>query len=496
MNAATTSPTRRWWQIPAQALLFTTLAFAAVLPLLRVTRVVSWPWALVLAPFTAVGMLSAGGGVFVLLRDRIRALRGLADGSAGGLTEAPEQLEPPLVADEAGDGILVKHPELLAAICHGFRRHKFQPRLLGRPITDPWGMYQAVAAGSSLDYQQFRALVRRHTEALAEMGRKKKGRRPSDSQALHEAVRAFQRCSARTEKGRGDPDCTFEHVAAIFGARVPSRDAQLKTIAPKVRKLLERQYPQLATASLADGSRVKYDEWQNQATRDRRELAMLRKAHDRVNAKLEQTQAELAQARAHSDALRDRIETDRQAARTAARVEREQAFDELRAQMDRERAESARQLQRLELERDRLAATVEALNSERDSLERALFESDESEDDGVRDEVSAAELVGLRVLLVGGAEHQIPPIREHLAAHGVQLLHQDDPAAAERVAGVHVVVLWIRFVSHPTALTVKRECRLRGVPVRYWSRTAPASLVGLLAKARADVGVVAGDNEE
>ena len=31
MNAATTPPPRRWWQIPAQVLLFTTLAFAAVL---------------------------------------------------------------------------------------------------------------------------------------------------------------------------------------------------------------------------------------------------------------------------------------------------------------------------------------------------------------------------------------------------------------------------------------------------------------------------------
>lgn len=32
---------------------------------------------------------------------------------------------------------------------------------------------------------------------------------------------------------------------------------------------------------------------------------------------------------------------------------------------------------------------------------------------------------------------------------------------------------YIRFVDHPTYWAVKRECRMRGVPFRYWIRRQP-----------------------
>jgi hypothetical protein len=97
----------------------------------------------------------------------------------------------------------------------------------------------------------------------------------------------------------------------------------------------------------------------------------------------------------------------------------------------------------------------------------------------------ASRLAGLRVLLVGGEEAQVPPIREHLEARGIQLLQQDGASAADLMQGAHLVVLWIRYVSHPTAFTVKRECRNRRVPLTYWARTSPASLAALIEEASA-----------
>jgi hypothetical protein len=95
----------------------------------------------------------------------------------------------------------------------------------------------------------------------------------------------------------------------------------------------------------------------------------------------------------------------------------------------------------------------------------------------------ASRLAGLRVLLVGGEEAQVPSIREHLEARGIQLLQQDGASAADLMQGAHLVVLWIRYVSHPTAFTVKRECRNRRVPLTYWTRTSPASLAALIEEA-------------
>ncbi len=76
------------------------------------------------------------------------------------------------------------------------------------------------------------------------------------------ALDAFRPCAQKAEVGRGHPDCPFEHVTVIFGAESPNRDANLRSVAPKVRALLERQYPQLKTAQLSDGSHVKFAEWQ------------------------------------------------------------------------------------------------------------------------------------------------------------------------------------------------------------------------------------------
>jgi hypothetical protein len=463
------------------------LIAALALPALRAAGVIDTSWTLVLAPFTVAGVLFVGVALWMLARPKLDALRGTfgAFGEAT-LTPAPDHLEPALGAEDAGERILVQHPELLAALCHGFRMMKLQPIVLGKPVTDPWGVYAATLLASSLELEQVRLLARRHTQRYAALGRKELRRTPSDAQVMKRAVQHFHRCAAKSGK-RGNPDCPFEHVTVIFGTRSPNRDAHLKAIAPKVRALLERQYPQLATARLADGSTVEFSKWQKQAMQDRKELARLGKEHERTTHRLEAALADFAEAQKREDRLNAKMEALRTDARAAAREEQAKHVGDLQSALERGRLEHMRELERAEGEKAQLLATIETLSNERDALERALFAEPEGDDTAGQESTTA--LSGMRVLLVGGSERQVPPIREYLESRGVQLLHQDGPAAAELVGGVHIVVLWIRYMSHPTAFALKRECRIRGVPVVYWTRTSPISLVALVASAQASAAL-------
>lgn len=456
------------------------LIAALGLPVLRAAGVIGMSWALVFAPFTVAGVLFVGAALWLLAQPKLAALRGMFGTLETTLTPAPDHLEPPLGAQGSSERILVQHPELLAALCHGFRMLKLQSVVLGRPVTDPWGVYGAAVLASSLELEQVRLLARRHTQRYAAQGRTQLRRTPSDAQVMKRAVQHFHRCAAKSGN-RGNPDCPFEHVTVIFGTHSPNRDAHLKAIAPKVRALLERQYPQLATARLADGSTVEFTKWQKQAMQDRRELARLGREHERTTHRLEATLAELDETRKREHRLTANMETVRNQARTAAREEQVRRVSDLQSALERARLDHSRDLERAEAERAQLLATIESLSNERDALDRALFAEGDGEPG---DPDLPATMTGLRVLLVGGTERQVPPIREYLEARGAQMLHQDGHAAADLVAGVHIVVLWTRYMSHPTAFAVKRECRVRGVPFVYWTRTSPVSLIGLLAAAR------------
>ena len=86
-------------------------AALVVLPLLRWLGVVNWAWALVLAPFTAIGAACLVGVTAFLHREQLAAMRTRVFGaSAGtvGATPPPDRLEPPQAAVEAGDGILAE----------------------------------------------------------------------------------------------------------------------------------------------------------------------------------------------------------------------------------------------------------------------------------------------------------------------------------------------------------------------------------------------------
>jgi hypothetical protein len=460
------------------------LVLALLLPALRISGTVAWPWSLALAPLSLAGAVFLVALAFTHLRRYFSPLQRLVNAShdAASTTPPPERLEPPLAAEAAGERILSQHPELLAALCLGFRMKRLQPVVLGKSVVDAWGVYQAALIASSLELEQVKMLARQHTELYRASGRRAVGKRPPDAILMKKAVEHFGRCAERTSRRGGSTDCPFEHVVVVFGTRTPARDATLKSIAPRVRALLEHQYPQLATASLGDGTAVKYSEWQKQATDDRRELERARKEQQRLQSRLEESAAELKGARQQTEALRADIERARDEARESARAGQEKIVADLRSSLERNQMEHARQLQRLELEQEKMAAASAALTEERDTLERALF--DASDEDGEAGTVEGSTLAGVRILVVGGDARMVGPIREFVEKHGVQMLHDDSVNAALLVGGVDVVVFWIRYLSHPKYFGVRRECRVQGATHCYWTRTSPASLLALVAEAR------------
>jgi hypothetical protein len=465
-----------------EPLLLVAGAVAVTLPLLRIFRVIDWPWALVLSPFTAIGAACAVGVTMFLQRDRLAAIRTRVFGGRTGdaaTTPPPDRLEPPRAAAEAGNAILAEHPEILAALCHGFRMKKLSPSVLGRPVSDPWGVYQAALTATASELGMLQLLASAHTARLAKVRRKDSGR-VSDAAAMRAALDAFRPCAEKAEAGRGHPDCPFEHVTVIFGTQSPNRDANLRSVAPKVRALLERQYPQLETARLDDGSQVKFTDWQRRASKDRAEIARLGRDLERQTRTVEQLRAQVAEAGARADALADAAERRRRDALEDARAGQERVVGDLRAAIDRAANEHARDTQRRETEMAKLAAANDALAAERESLELALLTAASGADDP--DQATELDLTGVRVLLVGGEPRQIASLRERLESLGAQLLHDDSVAAAEHVAHVHVVVFWIRYLSHPTYFGVRQKVRALRTPHGYWARTSPASLAALVAR--------------
>jgi hypothetical protein len=105
-----------------------------------------------LAPFTAAGVVFTAFVVGMAFKPQLDMLLSVMGVARGGL------------AADAGEGILAEHPELLAALCHGFRLGRLQPTVLGRPVTDPWGVYAAALLASSFELEQVKILARKHMQ--------------------------------------------------------------------------------------------------------------------------------------------------------------------------------------------------------------------------------------------------------------------------------------------------------------------------------------------
>jgi hypothetical protein len=477
-------------------LLVAAAAVCVLPPLLRLFGVVDWAWALVLAPFTALGAAVGIGALAFVYREPLGAIRRRLFGDRAGaveLTPPPDRLEPPPAAVEAGEPILADHPEILAALCHGFRMKRLMPAILGHPVADPWGVYEAALAAPAADLGALRMLARLHTARLAAARRKGLGR-VSDAAAMRAALDAFRPCAQKAEAGRGHPDCPFEHVTAIFGADSPKRDANLRSVAPRVRALLERQYPQLETATLADGSQVKFVAWQREASEDRAELARLRKELERRDRSTDELRAHLAGQEARIQALTDATDRQRRDAQEDARARQARLVADLQETIQRMSREHVRDLQRHEARFAKLDAAHHVVAAERDDIELAMLATSADDDDA--DRAAAPDLTGVRVLLVGGEPRQIAPVRERIESLGAQLLHDDSVAAVEHVAHVHVVAFWIRYLSHPTYHGVRQKAQALGTPRCYWGQTSPGSLAALVARTLADAQRSSGDAAE
>jgi hypothetical protein len=472
----------RWSVLPF--LLLATLPLAAGLAIVRAIGLVKWPWAIVLAPLTAAGAAFLAAYMLNHYANRVPLIRKMLYGAldTATITPPPEQLEPPLAAEDIGDGILAHHPELLAALCLGFRRMKFVPAVLGTSVDDAWGVYASALTASSLELKHLKAVARLHTQAYAKSRAAKYRKEFSDSELMHMAVNHFRGCADKINKRGQHPDCPYEHVVVIFGSNATGRDTQLAAVAPRVKSLIEKQYPQIRTASLSDGSVVKFSEWQKAAAERQKELAHERKEHERAKRKVNETLAELDGIRSKMEEMRASVDDAREQARRQARADAAAVVDELRATLERVQQEYARQVQRLNGDLEKNAALIESLSAERDALERALFSATEEEVAGP--EVDGQALAGLRILVVGGDDRQARPVRDYLESRGVQMLHEDSVNAVQLVASVDIVVFWIRYLSHPKYFAVRRECRVKGVQHGYWMRTSPAGLASLLAAAR------------
>jgi hypothetical protein len=360
---------------------------------------------------------------------------------------------------------------------------RFIPTVLGKPVSDAWGVYSAALLASSMELQQIKTIARMHMDAYAKHPKapRKHGQPLSDAELMRHAVGHFRRCAEKTTAKGGPPDCPYEHVVVVFASRSPSRDAQLRSIAPRVRSMLEHQYPQIRTTTVA-GNELSFSQWQSHALRDKQELDRERRERERTGKRLKEANAELDKLRAELGSLHDSVDAARDSARASARSEQEQVLADLQAAMERAAADYNRQIQRLQSEVEKQAAQLSALAAERDEIERALFADAEEEPEVA--EFNPQLLSGLRVLLLGGDAKQARPVREYAEAVGIQMLHEDTMNATQLVEAVDMVVFWIRYLSHPKYFAVRRECKVRGTAHCYWTRTSPAGLVSLIARAR------------
>lgn len=439
---------------------------------------VTWPAAL--APFTVLGVLIPVIFLAALTQNlaQLRALRENGDE----VPTAPDYLEPPARGDDIDEILLHEHPELLAGICHGLAFDPAQDVALGKPVTDPWGIYSVVVNAPRAPVAELRRLSRRQKEGLGRALAEEQGRSPSDGELLKFAVGQFNSLTPEIDAGKKDVSFAFGLLPIIFAARSPNRLKYLRKMAPRVRYLLEKEYPSLATVRFEDGSRVRYAEWQEQAQKDRKELKRLRRARRRLHRRLKQAQQRLKTAKDELASLRGKIGAARKEGRDQGRVEQEESIRKLRDELEKTRSEAERDQLSFKREILRLNETLEETVSERNDLARALFVDSETEEVEER-EIDHSVLMGVRVLLVGGNSGRIGSLREHLESHGIQLLHANDSSATDLVGGVHIVVVWTRFLDHPTYWAVKHACRSADVPLYHWSRTSPASLIPRVAQA-------------
>jgi hypothetical protein len=168
-----------------------------------------------------------------------------------------------------------------------------------------------------------------------------------------------------------------------------------------------------------------------------------------------------ADAKALADALAERDK--RLSEEMARRVALARRVDKLSADL----AEASRARQSAERERDALAAELATAECQ---IERLMPAATPEEHKG-----PALNLHELRVLYVGGRNHQVPQLKSLVEWANGRFLHHDGGVEhnATMIPGLtsraDLVVFPVDCVSHEAAIAVKRSCRLMGkryVPLR------------------------------
>jgi hypothetical protein len=459
-------------------------AFLVALPILSLLEVIRIHYAWASLPLALLG----AGSLATVIHGCLAELKGA---TTSGEAEPSEEAMPELELLEPAPGELVSpqfseaselrflndHPELLAAAVLGVSRAG-TVRMIGEVAsTDPWKIYRVLSEGSAAMEEAFLKDMRRLAEeaCLAEQGSTS---RPMRIRMTRIALEWFQ-CAAR-KSGAEDltlPEVFYPLVIAL-GLGAPGNHRPLASLAPRVRALIETEYPGMASVVLKDGTRISYHDWQRQALANEKQIRRLESKNARLEKRVQCLEARAGDLGAELEAWPARASAREKEAESRARQAVGQDLAALREQVKelRGRAEAAEGSAKA----DQLAllATIEALSKERESLS-AMLAQREQPGNGATEELPPP--APGRILLVGGEAKYVEPLRNQLAEHGVQVLHASDNTAAAMISSADQVVFWTRFLTHSTFYAVRNICKARGVKYACWPTTSPASLIRLLS---------------
>jgi hypothetical protein len=141
----------------------------------------------------------------------------------------------------------------------------------------------------------------------------------------------------------------------------------------------------------------------------------------------------------------------------------------LAREADRDRGQYQERVAELEAERDQAKADLEQILNEVLSSGMSLESSRSAS-------VLTRDLVGERVLLVGGSEDKVDRILDHIRERGATAFHENKSAAKKKARGATIVICWVKFLSHDVYYAVKSVCDNQSRVMVHWNESSTASL--------------------
>jgi hypothetical protein len=141
----------------------------------------------------------------------------------------------------------------------------------------------------------------------------------------------------------------------------------------------------------------------------------------------------------------------------------------LAREADRDRGQYQQRVAELEAERDQAKADLEQILNEVLSSGMSLESSRSAS-------VLTRDLVGERVLLVGGSEDKVDRILDHIRERGATAFHENKSAAKKKARSATIVICWVKFLSHDVYYAVKSVCDDQSRVMVHWNESSTASL--------------------